>query len=90
MREQDLAVRLGGDEFLLLLTVHDPQAARRRCETIVEMIDGTGWHEVVEGLTVTSSLGFAFGSLEDFDALCTRADEALYRAKQAGGGRVAV
>jgi diguanylate cyclase (GGDEF)-like protein len=88
VREQDLVVRLGGDEFLLLFTVHDRDAARRRCEMIVETVASAGWAEVSEGLSVAASLGVAFGSLEDFDGLCGAADAALYRAKQAGGARV--
>jgi diguanylate cyclase (GGDEF)-like protein len=88
VREQDLVVRLGGDEFLLLFTLHDHEAARRRCETIVETIVSTGWADVADGLSVAASLGIAFGSPEDFDAVCATADAALYRAKQAGGARV--
>jgi diguanylate cyclase (GGDEF)-like protein len=88
VRDQDLVVRLGGDEFLLLLTLSDREAARRRCDTIVETVVAAGWSELSEGLTVTASVGVAFGSLEDFDGLSAAADAALYRAKQAGGGRV--
>lgn len=88
VREQDLVVRLGGDEFLLLFTLHDHEAARRRCETILDAIASAGWDEVSEGLSVAASLGVAFGSLEDFDGLCGAADAALYRAKQAGGARL--
>jgi diguanylate cyclase (GGDEF)-like protein len=88
VREQDLVARLGGDEFLLLFTLHDHEAARRRCETVVEAIASTGWGEVSEELSVAASLGIAFGSPEDFDDVCATADAALYRAKQAGGGRV--
>ena len=90
VRDQDLVVRLGGDEFLLLLTLHDHAAARRRCETVVETITAAAWGEVSDGLSVTASLGIAYGSLKDFDGLCARADAALYRAKQAGGARVVV
>jgi diguanylate cyclase (GGDEF)-like protein len=90
VRDQDLVARLGGDEFLLLLTLHDHAAARRRCETVVETIGAAAWGEVADGLGVSASLGIAFGSLEDFDGLCARADAALYRAKQAGGARVVV
>ncbi len=88
--EQDLVVRLGGDEFLLMLPLHDPEAARRRCETIVQRIAAVPWGEISEGLCVTASLGIAFGSLEDFDRLFGDADAALYRAKQAGGDRVSL
>ncbi len=88
VREQDLVVRLGGDEFLLLFPAHDHDAARRRCESIIDTVASAGWGEVAPGLSVAASAGVAFGSLEDFDGLCGIADAALYRAKQAGGTRV--
>jgi diguanylate cyclase (GGDEF)-like protein len=81
VREQDLVVRLGGDEFLMLLTMPDRGAARRRCEAIMESIAGCAWREISAGLDVTASVGVAVGSLERFDDLCASADAALYRAK---------
>ena len=88
VREEDLAVRLGGDEFLLLFALPDAEAARRRCEAIVASITSAPWGEVTQNLQVTASLGCAFGELDDFAGLTAQADAALYRAKQAGGGRV--
>ena len=88
VRAQDLVVRLGGDEFLVLLTLNDKAAAWRRCETIVEMVSATDWSEISPGLRVTASAGVAFGALDALDDLRAAADGALYRAKQAGGARV--
>jgi diguanylate cyclase (GGDEF)-like protein len=89
VREQDLVVRLGGDEFLMLLTMPDHGAARRRCEAIAESIAGCPWEEISAGLGVTASFGVAVGSLERFDEVCATADAALYRAKKAGRARIA-
>ena len=88
VREQDLVVRIGGDEFLLLLTMAERDAARRRCASIVEAIADARWGEVAADLRVSASLGLGVGSLEDFEDLYATADAALYRAKQAGGARV--
>jgi diguanylate cyclase (GGDEF)-like protein len=88
VRDQDLVVRLGGDEFLLLLTMPDRQAARRRCEAIMESIAACPWDEISVALEVTASFGVAVGSLDRFDDLCATADAALYRAKEAGRARV--
>jgi diguanylate cyclase (GGDEF)-like protein len=90
VRDHDLVVRLGGDEFLLLLTMPDAGAARRRCEAIMESIAACPWTEISEGLAVTASCGVASGALERFDDLCAAADAALYRAKEAGRARLAV
>jgi diguanylate cyclase (GGDEF)-like protein len=89
IRDQDLVVRLGGDEFLILLTMPDHGAARRRCEAIVDSIAGCPWEEISAGLRVTASVGVAVGSLERFDEVCAAADAALYRAKKAGRARIA-
>jgi diguanylate cyclase (GGDEF)-like protein len=90
VRDQDLVVRLGGDEFLILLTHNDRDAVRRRCETIVDAVASGPWEEIAPGLHPTASIGLAGGALEEFSAICTAADRALYRAKQAGGDRVAL
>jgi two-component system, cell cycle response regulator len=89
VREQDLVVRLGGDEFLMLLTMPDHGAARRRCEAIMDSIARCRWEEISAGLAVTASVGVAIGPLERFDDLCVTADAALYRAKKAGRARIA-
>ena len=89
VREQDLVVRLGGDEFLLVLLVPDAGVARRRGESIVAKVNASCWTEVCEQTQATVSVGVAFGPLADFDELTAAADAALYRAKQAGGDRSA-
>ena len=89
VREQDLVVRLGGDEFLMLLTMPDHGAARRRCEAVMESIAACPWDEISAGLCVSASVGVAAGSLERFDEVTAAADAALYRAKKTGRARVA-
>jgi diguanylate cyclase (GGDEF)-like protein len=90
VRAGDLVVRLGGDEFLVLLAVSEYETAHRRAEALVHAMRTSNWDEVAEGLTVTTSAGVALGSAECFDALCAEADSALYRAKKAGRARLAV
>jgi diguanylate cyclase (GGDEF)-like protein len=88
VRTGDLVVRLGGDEFLVLLVVAERDVAYRRCEALVHAVRTSNWEEVAPRLAVTSSAGTAFGSPEQFDVLCARADSALYRAKKAGRARL--
>jgi diguanylate cyclase (GGDEF)-like protein len=88
VREHDLAVRLGGDEFLLLLALDDRDAAHRRCEAIVAAIAAAGWEDLTPGLGVRASLGLACGEATRFEDLRLAADAALYRSKAAGGNVV--
>jgi diguanylate cyclase (GGDEF)-like protein len=88
VRAQDVAVRLGGDEFLLVLALPNPDAARRRADAIVAAIAGEDWDQIRHGLRVTASLGLAWGDPRQLEALRTAADAALYRAKTSGGNRI--
>lgn len=87
VRAQDVAVRLGGDEFLLVLALPNPDAARRRSEAIVAAIAGEDWEHIRPGLRVTASLGLAWGDPRELEDLRSAADAGLYRAKTSGGNR---
>jgi|GEM_PF-1765459 len=90
LREGDLLVRLGGDEFLVLLPgVTGPEAAVV-AERVRRAIDAAG-NVVAPGAGVTCSFGVAAlpGDADRPDDLLRRADEALYAAKAGGRGRVA-
>ncbi|WP_062517381.1 GGDEF domain-containing protein [Demequina gelatinilytica] len=85
---RDLAGRLGGEEFALLIATSDAAAARARVEALrVEFADaGVG-----EDAAPTVSCGIAFASAnEPLSAALQRADEAMYQAKREGRDRVVV
>jgi diguanylate cyclase (GGDEF)-like protein len=77
----DLAVRLGGDEFMLVLNSAQPRGARSRANWLLEAVAAERWDEIRPGLSVTASVGLAFGSPREYDRLIAIADAALYRAK---------
>lgn len=94
VREIDLVVRFGGEEFLLILPDTDMDAARDVAERIRKEIANTGFFYSNEQppTNITVSLGVAIyeDGLETPDTLITRADNALYTAKFKGRNRVEV
>ena len=90
--KNDLAARLGGDEFAVLQDdVERPEWSLALAERIIEALSAP---YLIDGLhaSVGASIGITFitDSAGDADACLKRADQALYWAKQAGRGRVAV
>jgi diguanylate cyclase (GGDEF)-like protein/PAS domain S-box-containing protein len=85
VREEDVVARMGGDEFMLLLSeVGDVTVATGVAEKIVEAFRAPF---VCDGhkLAVTSSVGVAIYPEDgmDIDMLMKNADIALYRVKEA-------
>jgi diguanylate cyclase (GGDEF)-like protein len=87
IRPDDIAVRFGGEEFVVLLADIDLRAAQTIAERIRASIAHSG-----DGIpAVTASVGVALRSPgEPCDSLVGRADQALYRAKADGRDRVTV
>jgi len=90
VRERRDVVRMGGEEFLVLLPGIGGATAQARLESMRRRVGEAGARLGVAGLDVTASIGLATLRAEDADsaALLRRADEAMYRAKQAGRDRV--
>ncbi len=87
-RDEDLPARFGGEEFILALPgIRLPEVVRLG-ETIRRRMERTTWPSIPE--PVTCSLGLSLlhhrdGSLND---LISRADQALYLAKNHGRNRL--
>jgi diguanylate cyclase (GGDEF)-like protein len=87
LRAFDLAYRLGGEEFLIILPGSGEPGAALVAERLREAISV----RPVAGTPVTVSCGVAAsapGNAFDFDAVFARADYALYSAKKSGRNRV--
>ncbi|MHB9024670.1 MAG: diguanylate cyclase [Armatimonadota bacterium] len=93
LRMSDIVGRYGGEEFLIILPETGRQKALDIAERIRLIVAETSVIPCLEGdgLRVTVSLGVT--SLEEtdtIDSLISRADSALYRAKDAGRNRTEV
>jgi diguanylate cyclase (GGDEF)-like protein len=88
LRAYDLAYRLGGEEFLVVMPGADAQTARRVADALRAAI-ATG---PLAGVGVTMSFGVSASSSGgfDYDELFGKADRALYAAKRGGRDRVSV
>jgi diguanylate cyclase (GGDEF)-like protein len=83
-------IRMGGEEFLVLLPGTTADVAAPRLEQMREKITHNARNLQHEGLVVTVSIGLAQLQARDEDVagLMRRADNAMYRAKRAGRNRV--
>jgi len=95
IRETDVAIRFGGEEFIILL----PNTALQGAKSIAQKICKTIAKEKIMSLNdntsfqYTVSIGITICDCEndiDIDNLIQRSDEALYRAKNAGRNQVVV
>lgn len=87
LRAGDLAIRMGGEEFAVLLPGVNQVQALAVAERLRSDLEQLSPAQV--GLPVTASLGVALGLGGDcFAALWSRADAALYAAKRGGRNRV--
>lgn len=97
IRASDVLVRLGGEEFAVVLLRSDAQQARQVANKILDITRSAPIRYEIEGvpvdLSVTISIGLAGErTLRDTDiqVLINNADRALYRAKSSGRNRVEV
>lgn len=92
LRATDQFGRYGGEEFLLLLgDSGDLEPACHAVERILSSVESHPWPQVATGLAVTTSAGLATCLPgESMTQLLSRADSALYQAKNAGRNRVTV
>ncbi|VVQ10938.1 hypothetical protein PS918_05284 [Pseudomonas fluorescens] len=89
LRGTDFIARFGGEEFVLLMPSTVPAAGVKLLEQLRASIEACPFHFKGERVTVTISMGLtAFKPGEHSDLVLKRADQALYRAKNAGRNRV--
>jgi diguanylate cyclase (GGDEF)-like protein len=92
IREGDVLIRFGGEEFLLLLPGAGPESVAQIGERIRRSIAETVTMDAGTQISVTVSLGGAVyrDATASPEALVDAADHALYEAKQTGRNRLAL
>jgi diguanylate cyclase (GGDEF)-like protein len=88
MRESDIVLRWGGEEFVVVL----PHTTRGEAVALLDRLRTQGVGVLPDGRPVTLSIGIAelrADGARDADELVEIADRRMYRAKQAGRNRYA-
>jgi diguanylate cyclase (GGDEF)-like protein len=85
----DSVIRYGGEEFLVVLPDTDEQGARSFAERLRQQVAGTPVQHEGERFAMQVSLGVAVAREDEahYEHWVSRADRALYRAKQGGRNR---
>jgi len=90
LRAFDLAYRIGGEEFLILLPGSDIERSRELAERLREAVSA---ERVAGGISITMSLGVSASNPSQrfsYDSVFAQADGALYEAKRNGRDQVQV
>jgi diguanylate cyclase (GGDEF)-like protein len=92
LRESDVLARFGGEEFLLFLPQTSNQEAALVAERLLSAVNALQLAVLAQNSQKLSiSIGIAnFGPDYDFATQLKRADQALYRAKDLGRGRIEI
>lgn len=89
IRDVDKFGRYGGEEFLLILPDTPQETAVRAIDRLRTIVANLDWTAISPGMAVTMSAGVtSFRTSDTTDSLLSRADAALYRAKEAGRNRI--
>jgi diguanylate cyclase (GGDEF)-like protein len=89
LRKTDFCGRYGGEEFLIVLTQTDIQAAKVFAERICNCVENSFFPCLGPDSRVTVSIGLTeYRMQEDIEKTISRADELLYKAKKGGRNRV--
>jgi two-component system, cell cycle response regulator len=90
-RQSNICARLGGEEFLLMITHADKKNAKIAVERIRQQFESKNFTFGNSTITVTASFGiagFCGTKAPDLNAIMSHADAALYAAKRNGRNRI--
>ena len=78
--------RIGGDEFIVLLTTDNWRVFESYAETLLEKVSEISWKGKDTSLQCSIGLAASHSTGEPYAELYRRTDEALYEAKRRGKG----
>ncbi len=92
IREGDLAARIGGEEFAIIIINHDIKVTYDTCERIRKQFSNAAFSMDKNTVYCSLSAGIAFADTKEQDAntLIQKADQALYLAKHQGRNQTQV
>ena len=91
LRHSDIVCRWGGEEFIVLLKDTDGETGLMIAEKIRQHVEQQRYAYNDQALQLTVSIGLTTLQTDDtLHTLLSRADHAMYRAKQAGRNRTCV
>ncbi|WP_411836129.1 diguanylate cyclase [Pseudomonas chlororaphis subsp. aurantiaca] len=91
LRKSDIVCRWGGEEFIVLLKDTDSATALKIAEKIRLLIEQQRYAYEGKNMQLTVSIGVTTLQADDtLHSLLSRADHAMYRAKQTGRNRTCV
>ncbi len=88
--DDDVIVRYGGEEILIVMPATTVEQATARCERLRGRVEGHEWPGLPNDHRLTISIGIAGTPPCEADLVVSAADRAMYAAKHAGRNRVRV
>lgn len=83
IREDDMAARLAGDEFVIVFKNAEPGVARQVCDRFAHAVRDFDWSSIAAGLHASISVGVAAAQPGDtIQSLTDRSDAAMYQHKK--------
>lgn len=89
LRSSEIAIRYGGDEFLVILENNTLNDALRIAERIQERINSLDFSDKIDNFTLSLSMGISDG-YEKIESLVENADKAMYVSKSNGKKKTTV